>query len=347
MSDERRLLLYLAMILAVSVFAGSMYRTINWTAAVIGCRQHDQADTFLAYCAAPQFGDYEHGGYYLGLERRALDQLRRADVLFFGDSRAQFAFSTSAVKSYFRERSIQFYSLAFGYGERSLFPEKLIRKQRLTPKVLVVDATPSAHKVPFFNTAELSPPTRTVFGEDGPWLFMLGLEDYVLKKAFIRIQAHLCNVIPSLCSGRFGSVYRSTDDGTWIIWNNLWASADQPAFPIVHDPKSCILKEPWGCVRMTKPEAAAAQEPAQEFFRTAGVRPDCVILTSIPNSFVEADEYVIELARLVGAEAALPTLDGLSTIDNLHFSAGSAERWSAALLNQIDSVIKRCTDRRP
>src|SRR5919198_4818433 len=82
-------LMYLAIFLATGLTAGVAYRLLDWGAAVMSCRQYNAPDTFLAYCSSPQFGDYEHGAYYFGLEPTALDYLRQADVLGLGSSKAQ------------------------------------------------------------------------------------------------------------------------------------------------------------------------------------------------------------------------------------------------------------------
>ena len=53
-------------------------------------------DRYLAYCQATNYGDYDHGAFWFGLERAALDAAANADVLFLGNSRMQFGLSTDA-----------------------------------------------------------------------------------------------------------------------------------------------------------------------------------------------------------------------------------------------------------
>src|SRR5262245_34497393 len=89
---------YLAVFVLVAGLAAVAYRLIDRGAAMMGCRVSSQPDTFLAYCDSKYFGDYEHGAYYFGTEPRAIAHLQRAEVIAFGSSRAQFAFSAEAVR---------------------------------------------------------------------------------------------------------------------------------------------------------------------------------------------------------------------------------------------------------
>src|SRR5262245_22071711 len=55
------------------------------------------SDRFLEYCQADGYGDYDHGALLFGLEPEAEQSARDAEVVFLGNSREQFAFSTAAV----------------------------------------------------------------------------------------------------------------------------------------------------------------------------------------------------------------------------------------------------------
>ena len=52
------------------------------------------SDHYLAYCQTGGYGDYDHGAFWFGLEPEAQRAATDADVLFLGNSRMQFAFST-------------------------------------------------------------------------------------------------------------------------------------------------------------------------------------------------------------------------------------------------------------
>ena len=129
---------YLVLFLAVSLLAGTGYRLIDLVVGTLGCRHTDAPGAFLAYCDTPSFGYYEHGAYYFGLEPEAVDRLKRAEVVFLGNSHAQFAFSTDEVESYFAKRTVPIYLLGLPYGEQGRFPLRLIEKYQLRPKLLVI-----------------------------------------------------------------------------------------------------------------------------------------------------------------------------------------------------------------
>src|ERR1700689_4475945 len=89
----------------------------TWTWVVAGCGPAPQgSDAFLAECLQPNFGDFEHAAYLW-------DLLPAADVVFLGNSRTQFAFSTRAVSEYFSRIGSSFYALGFGYDDKSTFAE--------------------------------------------------------------------------------------------------------------------------------------------------------------------------------------------------------------------------------
>ena len=133
---------YLALFIAVSFIVGLSYRVINRGIDALVCYHDRPADKFLAFCAAPSFGDFEHGAYYYDLVPAAVTHLRAADVLFLGSSRAQFALSTNSVRRYFADRGIRPYLLGFGYNEGGGFALSIILKHRLKPKAIVVLADP-------------------------------------------------------------------------------------------------------------------------------------------------------------------------------------------------------------
>jgi len=56
---------------------------------------------FLAYCRSEKYADYEHGALFYGLEPSVIDNIRRAEVLFVGNSKVQAGFSSKALRDYF------------------------------------------------------------------------------------------------------------------------------------------------------------------------------------------------------------------------------------------------------
>ena len=81
------------------------------TGKIAGCHaNHYSDDTYLAYCAAKGYGDYEHGAFYFDMEPAAHEALNRTEVVFLGNSISQFAFSTKSASEIFRgaRRSLLF-----------------------------------------------------------------------------------------------------------------------------------------------------------------------------------------------------------------------------------------------
>jgi hypothetical protein len=66
-----------------------------------------------------------------------------------------------------------------------------------------------------------------------------------------------------------------------------------------------------------------------------------VLLTTIPNEFA-TPLLTQQVARAVGLPLVLAPLDGLSTFDNIHLDAPSAERWSALFLKNAEPQIETC-----
>lgn len=334
MSDRKALLSYLVVFFAASLLAGIPYRLGIWGKDVLGCTLHREPGTFLAYCTSEQYGDYEHGAYYFDLEPEVLENLRKAKVLFLGNSRSQFAFSTDEVRSYFNERSIPFYVMGFGFQEGHEFATWLVRKYNLKPKMLVVVSDP------FFGTS-LSPPANAIYNDfDSFWerhlKFVLAGWDYLTKKLFNNLQPKICDLHAALCASSSPTIYRSAKDGFWI-WVNIYRPPEFGQFPI----------DPARRVPLARESATSDQKNAEQLFEAAGVTRSCTVLTVIPNSAIDAEPYTVELGNLLGLQVALPKLDGLTTIDHRHLTWSSAQRWSRAFLREIDSRIAECASSGP
>jgi hypothetical protein len=318
-------LISLALFTAAGVLAGGVYRLVNWGYDVLGCTLHREPGTFLAYCQSKQYGDFEHGAYYFDLEPEAVENLRKAKVLFLGNSKTQFGFSTDKVKGYFNERSIPFYVMGFGYGEGVDFARTLIKKYNLKPKVLIVVSDP------FFKSG-LAPPASAIFDNFNPfWKRLWPWWDSVTKKIFNTLQPKICDLRAALCRSHSRTIYRVAKDGSWI-WRNLFRPPEYGQFPLDPARRKPLTKEP----------AMTDQENARYLFEAAGVRRDCVVLTVVPNSDIDAEPYAVESGRLLGVRVELPKLDGLVTIDHLHLTWNSAQRWSGTFLREVDPLIARC-----
>jgi hypothetical protein len=318
-----RLRAYLAAFILAAAVVGLSYRGADRWWNSLGCFARPPAGQFLAYCGAPQFGDYEHGAYYFNLEQAAIARLKQSDVVFFGTSRAQLALSTRAWSDFFRARGMSAYLAGFGFNEAGAFPLALIRKYDLKPKAVVVLADPffrnrsSAH-------IRVTQPLR--------WRIVPEMYESVQKKLFIAAGARFCDMRPAACVTTKPIVYRSRDDGAWHPSNFDLAA-------------KFVVSEQGASGNFTAAMAVADVDFAERFIAATGVGKPCVVLSVAPSASVNSDGYVAEMGKLLGVRVVLPKLADLTTFDGSHLTPESAERWSAALLSEIGETLSRCTRR--
>lgn len=319
--------LYLILFFLVGGAALILCRVGLLASAIAGCRPDTNPNVFMAYCHDNRVGDYEHGAFYFGLEPTTLDHLRRAKVLFLGNSRAQVAFSTDSVERYFAERETPYYLLGFGYDESAAFAEALIEKEHLSPKALVIVADP------FFRDI-LSPPAAEMVGRDHTFPQRVSIwQDYLLKKWFGRGYALICRKLYLVCTGANPAIYRSVTNGMWI-WRDYLNPPESPAFPVrASTPKA-----------YDETLAAADASFAAKFLKIAQVPGHCVILTVAPNSIVDAEGYARTMGRLLGANVVVPKLADIDTFDGSHMTWSSAQRWSEKFLDAANPIFARCTN---
>jgi hypothetical protein len=286
--------------------------------AGVGCRPgSSERDRILAYCSAPEYGDYEHGALFYGLEAEMLENLRRADVVLLGDSEMMMAFSEDNVGRFFAQRGIRHFLLGFGYGEASGFALALMKKHSLAPKVLIVNANPFFHGF-------LSEPATQVMNVDA-----LTRARYEARRWFQRAYPLFCRHTPIACGQTHASIYRSKTDGRWI-WHGTLAS------PLLARP----IVQP-----VPAPDLSLLEEQArigEEFLATLALDRRCVILTGAPSPRVDTAQLATALAARLGTASGTADTGNLATIDNAHLNADSAARWSAEVLGRMDGVLAEC-----
>jgi hypothetical protein len=325
---NRRLILYLLVFAASAVVCGFAFRFVGWTSDVLGCTLNRTPGVFLAYCTSDHYGDYEHGAYYLDLEPQAVEALRRAQVVIFGNSRAQFGFSTEAVRRYFADRSIPFYLLGFGYSDGDEFAAALIKKYRLHPRFVIVDTNP-------FFSGFVSAPAKGMIAS-GPSRLQRPIDwvadwwDYLTKKAFNSLQPVVCRLRPSLCTGAFQTIYRSAATGFWVV--NTFVQPGNPGFPLTGKK----------LVTLNGRSMTADAANASRFLSELGLPRECAALTAAPSTALDADPYASQVGSLAGIRVLMPQVDDLRTLDASHLTPSSAERWSAAIMRESDPLITQC-----
>jgi hypothetical protein len=305
---------YLALFFASAAVACAAGWFGWWAVRVLPCPVPPPG-TFLAYCRDETYGDFEHGAFLYGLEREAVRRAQQADVVVIGDSRAQFGFSTAAVRRYFGGRGATFYLLGMGYGSTSGYAAALLQRHAIRPRVLIVNASP------FFTDDGPAVPAQVVAGE------ALTRLAYWRKSIFQPLHRFTCGRAPALCQPRTGAVYRRIDTGAWV-WEGVLAPGD--------------LETPLAGREITSEQEAEAMRLAPEFVREGGFDPGCTIVTDVPGVSADARRVATRVAEAIGGAAVLPHVEGLSSLDGEHLNAASAERWSAAFLEAADRAITRC-----
>jgi hypothetical protein len=269
-------------------------------------------DHYLAYCNVDGYGEYDHGAFWYGLEPGTYDAARKADVIFFGNSRLQFAFSTKAAATWFESQSIPYYLLGFSENERYRFEEGLVDRIGARARVYVVN-------VDRFFEESVSPSARQVMGNDS------ARDRIDRKRVWQRLHEPACAAAPALC-GREYAIFRSRTTGAWMRAGRL----PNRARPTSEDP------------RLEQKQMERERVLADQFLRRLDVPHDCVLLTSVPTVNGRR-AHAKGLAAALGHELIAPEIEGLTTFDGSHLDDASAERWSAAFLEQARRRIRNCT----
>jgi hypothetical protein len=300
--------LYMAVIIGAA--AGTLVYHLR-TATILACEASGyRADRYLEYCQAEGYGDYDHGAFWFGLEPPTGDYVRKAEVLFIGNSRMQFGFSTAATADWFRSRSAQYYLLGFAYSEKQPFFEELLRKLRPQAKAYVVN-------IDRFFEPTVSEPARLVMHDGG------ALTHYRNKRAWQMIHQPVCSMAPVFCGHEF-SVFRVRQTGVWAGAGGNFAGS-----PVSDD----------GVVDHDLVQKQA--EYGRDFLLRLPVKRECVLLMLVPTTGTQR-----ALARAVAAELGMPLftppLEGLRTFDGSHLDRSSAERWSKAFFDFEGSRLEAC-----
>jgi hypothetical protein len=300
--------LYILLLLTVALGAGA-YSLRKY--GIFSCQASGYgADGYLGYCGATSYGDYDHGAIWFGLEPAASAAAANAQVLFLGDSRTQFAFSSKAIADWFSSLSVSYYLLGFSHDENYTFEAPLLRKLHPRAKVYVINIGS------FFERSE-SGPGKTVLRDES------ARTRYQEKRQWQSIHKRICTTFKAVCGDEL-AIFRSRSAGTWLATGGPFPSA-----PVSYDEN------------IDQGRLASYTALGSEFLRTLSVNRGCTILTVIPN--VKTDLGTSEaVAAALGSKLVVPTLPGLVTFDGYHLNPESAQRWSAAFLDEAGPQIRKC-----
>ncbi len=291
------------------------------TNSIFRCPAVTDDGSYLAYCTAPRYADYEHGAIYFGLEPGVVENLRAADVVFVGNSRTQMAFSSAATARWFSGSSLRYYLLGFGYDEGAVFEDALLKHLRLRPKVLIINADA------FFNS-HMSPPARTVLLDKG------GRAVYREKRLWGIVDRNLCALARTLCETDVGpsrmrsglAISRSRATGAWHM---MIVDTDADGPPVDYE---------------TPVDERAHQEElaiARSFLAGLAVRRECIVITVVPWAKTPLEDGRA-LASDLGLSFVSPRIAGLRTFDGSHLNNRSASAWSGAMLEAARPIMERC-----
>jgi hypothetical protein len=267
-------------------------------------------DLYLAYFN----GGAEDFNIYDGFDDITTN-LQKADVLFLGNSRMQYSFRDPRVlDSFFHRRRLNYYILAFGYGEGSTFPEAIIRKYDLRPKWVVINADP------FFGV----PPTAIAEK-------VMSTGDFEATKfrfetsASFAVQHYVHMFIPDIdmtpMAGEANWVYfRSKANGTIDLL--AFKGKGGPAIAGINALGSTLL-----------PTELAAAKEFQGELQARGCK---LALTWIPPSSGNAAK---QLSLALNVPLLPPPSFQMMTFDGSHLEWDSSLRFDNILLNELGQVM--------
>jgi len=279
---------------------------------VFACPPSYADNNYLAYCGGSAYADFDHGALWYGLEPKALENAKTANVLFVGNSRLQFGFSADSVRTWFAEKGLRPYLLGFSHDENVTFARPLLEKIKPGAGAYVIN-------VDGFFTDQPTLPGNDVMTHEST------RARYEGKQSWQYFHERLCSRVGKLC-GQTESYYRSRDTG---MWRRGYEYAN------VTPPKH------WRQRPLKAEEVARAKDIGPAFIEKLGVPAQCVILTYVPtpeNDIISARA----IAEALGLELVSPVVPALETYDGSHLDPPSAERFSQAFLEQAGPRLEAC-----
>ena len=183
-----------------------------------------------------------------------------------------------------------------------------------SPSLLIVNADP------FF------------YAQAGPDIMLGGLKNYWrFAKLFglQRLQRAICPSHPSFCAPPNRTIYRSAKTGQWK-WQGSYYPEQSIAFnELLHS-------------EFSENEFKVAIDLGERFLHEMNIDRDCVVFTGIPNNDLDSPAIASRLARQLGTNLILPSIEPLLLLDDHHLNFDSAKRWSAAFISTLTPVLQRC-----
>lgn len=311
---------YLWVMVAATLVSAVLFKFILFSSARCDAFGGGNGD-FMAYCNVGTHGHYDHAAYLFDLEKGLTEHVRQANLLFLGDSRIQYAFSTSSLTDFVSHHpAIRPYLLGFGHIEQDLFSAEILKRIKPTPSVIIINADP-------FFAQIASEHAKDLLKDD---VFGLEKTNARIKNFWHPISEAACNgripIIGRFICGAHETIYRSVNDGRWIFHEK-----HLPAIPVSDQQRSPLDDS------AIKSYAANAEA----FLSKLSVDRRCVVLTFVPT--VNGKPFIASgVAAKIGISFIAPKLDALFTVDGSHLDTDSSERWSQAFLTEIEPVLASC-----
>lgn len=267
---------------------------------------------FLANCTAADYGEFDHGAFWFGVEREATANAARADALFLGNSRLQYGFSAPATAAFFEQANRSFYLLGFAYDESMAFTGPLLKRIEPSARAYVIN-------VDGFFTDQASIPAREMMAPQG------GLSVTLIKWAWQAPHRVICPLVPRVCEVA-PTTYRRIDNGTWAFAG---------AAPYYNIPAEVVPLDPAA--------VETARGHAEQFLAGLPVDRSCVFFVYVWTTRNERANAEA-LAQATGVQFSSPMIEGLQVFDGSHLDTASAERFSRAVFADIGPNLQQCLE---
>lgn len=306
-------------ILSLTIFIGKRSDIFPWIGS---CNPNGYSnESYLSYCHSNRFGDLEHSVFWRNLEPKLIDYVRNAEVLFLGNSRTQYAFSTTAVTEYFAKKTYSHYVFGFGMGSQNSVPQMLSEKYDLAPKAIIINADP-------FFTNRISGTNKAMLEESRSRQWELYAKRFLSQQ-----QEAICSdnepgfLYSLMCRGTEETLYRRIEDGHWDV---RYFRKNKRIPTAIDDQQNLGVT------------LAEAKKVAEHFIQILGINKQCVIITVTPRTQTPL-AFAKQLAENLEVTGIFPKLENLLTVDDSHLDPPSALRWSAAVLDEAEPILESCT----
>ena len=300
--------LYIAVVL-IAVLAGAYYRLRVET--IFGCQAGGYSNKqYLSYCQADGYGDFDHGAFWFNLEPEATRSAASADLLFVGNSRMEYGFSSAVSQHWLAANASPYFLLGFAYHPRVLFQRALLHRLNPRARVYVIN-------LDSFFEENASVPARTVMDDPD------ARSHYRGKQLWQVLHRAVCGSIRGFCGNSY-AIFKDRRTGVWQSSGLI--SANEATTEETGVDQAVVEREILS---------------GSKFLDSLHVDRRCVIFTLVPTVDTPLPTSAA-IAAALHVEFISPKVEDLLTFDGSHLDRPSAERWSAAFFDAAGDRIREC-----